>query len=108
MNYDTATHIYHQIKLSSFENLRDALFRAAIEYAQIRARYRLATLEECLEMEQSRTLAHNALISCCNSLSRNMAQRDENVEWRSLLGDDRKQIGDFACYLHCIFGIEVR
>lgn len=108
MNHDIAAHIYHHIKLSSLENLRDSLFRSAIEYAKIRVCYRLATIEECLELDQRRTLAHNALISSCNILSRNMAQRGENIEWRALLGDDRKEIGDFACYLHCIFGIEVR
>lgn len=108
MNYDTATHIYHKIKLSSLGNLRDSLFRAAVEYAQIRAHYRLATLEERAELDQHRTLAHNALVSSCNILSRNMAQRGENIEWRAMLGDDRKTIGDFACYLHCILGIEAR
>lgn len=108
MNYETATHIYYEIKLSSLGNLRDSLFRAAVEYAKIRAHYRPATLEERTELDQRRTLAHNALMSSCNILSRNMAQRGENIEWRALLGDDRKTIGDFACYLHCILGIEAR
>ncbi|MFZ1641935.1 MAG: hypothetical protein WAV07_11025 [Candidatus Contendobacter sp.] len=33
-------------------------------------------------------------------------QRGETIGWRALLGDDRKNIGDFACYLHCLLGVK--
>lgn len=32
----------------------------------------------------------------------------ENATWRKELGDDRKTIGDFACYLNFIFDIKAR
>jgi hypothetical protein len=37
-----------------------------------------------------------------------MADNDEDITWRKMLGDDRKAIGDFACYLHCILAIQAR
>lgn len=35
-----------------------------------------------------------------------MANNGEDITWRKTLGDDRKIIGDFACYVHCILGIQ--
>ncbi len=37
-----------------------------------------------------------------------MAKAGEDVAWRTVLGEDRKNIGDFACYLHCILGLRSR
>ena len=59
-------------------------------------------------MDPERTRAHNALIDCCNILSRNMRTAGEDNSWRVALGDDRKAIGDFACLLHCLLGISAR
>jgi len=56
-------------------------------------------------MEAGRTAAHNALIDACNIMSRNMCETDEGIEWRRELGDERKRIGDFACWLHALLGI---
>ena len=80
----------------------------AIQYARIRTDYYLASLEEKEEMEDSRTRVHNAFIDSCNILSRNMAKQGEDITWRELLGTNRKIIGDFACYIHCIIGIKSR
>jgi hypothetical protein len=59
-------------------------------------------------MEEERTAAHNAFISACDILSRNMNQSGENSHWRTQIGSDRKAIGDFACYLHTVLGIKAR
>jgi len=59
-------------------------------------------------MDQRRTLAHNAFIDACNIMSRNMGKNDEDNSWRAALGEDRKVIGDFACYIHCFLGLEAR
>ena len=37
-----------------------------------------------------------------------MAKVGEDIEWRREVGDDRKTIGDFACLLHCVLGIQAR
>jgi len=34
-----------------------------------------------------------------------MGKAGEDNSWRMKLGDDRKDLGDFACYLHCLLGI---
>jgi len=56
----------------------------------------------------TKTVSHDAFIDSCNILSRNMAKAGEDNSWREVLGDNRKEIGDFACYLSCILGIKAR
>ena len=106
MDYDTATRIYQEIAQSSLHDLRKSLVNAAVEYARIRTDWQLASAEERRDLDQRRRIAHNALISACDILSRNMAKRGETIDWLVLLGDDRKNIGDFACYLHCLLGVK--
>ena len=96
------------IKDSSLSTLREGLFATAIRYAHIRAEWSLMTSDQRREIDASRTRAHNAFIDSCNILSRNMNKAGESAAWRASLGDDRKVIGDFACYLHCLLSINGR
>lgn len=84
------------------------LIQKAVRYARIRTDYQLTPSESTNEIGALRTNAHNAFIYSCNILSRNMANNGEDITWRKTLGDDRKVIGDFACYVHCILGIQAR
>lgn len=109
-----------EVARACFEAIRDAelpvkllplrrdLYLKVIEYAHIRAQWQLAPREQRMEMDQRRTLAHNAFIDSCNIMSRNMGAEGEDNSWRVELRDDRKLIVDFACYIHCFLGIEAR
>ena len=86
---------------------------AAIRYAHLRSQWMLADPEGRSALDRERIQAHNAFISTCDALSRNMAQRGHPIDWRKSLGDaaspeGRKIIGDFACFLHCIAAISAR
>jgi len=59
-------------------------------------------------MDEERTRAHNAFISACDILSRNMAESGEVHTRRTVIGQDRKDIGDFACLVHAVLGIMAR
>ena len=52
-----------------------------------------------------RIAAHEALIDACDILSRAMGRSGEDNSWRRLLGDDRREVGDFACFVHCNLGL---
>jgi len=106
--YETARLCFELINESAQAALRMELFNKALDYARIRAQWMVVSLEQRREMEQRRTLAHNAFIDACNIMSRNMGKNDEDNSWRADLGDDRKIIGDFACYIHCFIGLEDR
>lgn len=108
MDFKTAQNIFDQITASSLDELRADLFTAAIKYARFRADWYSMPREERLQIDRSRSLAHNAFISTCDILSRNMHKNGEDNTWRGDLGEERGEIGDFACYLHCIIGLKSR
>jgi hypothetical protein len=80
----------------------------AVRYARARTDWRLADRETRLSMGKARTAAHDALIDACNILSRACTRAGRPNEWRRRLGEDRKEIGDFACHVHAYLGIFAR
>ncbi len=93
---------------TTFHGLLDQMRRAAARYAALRTEWALGSAEARTELEAARSSAHDAFIDACNILSRNMAARGESIEWRRELGDDRKKIGDFACWLTLSLALSVR
>ena len=108
MNWKTAEAITAELEKTSLHGLRDELVEKAVKYARIRVDWQLADRARRVEMEHARTAAHNALIDACNILSRNMVKEGESIRWREGLGGDRKEIGDFAAFLHAILGVRAR
>ena len=90
------------------EHLRLEVLRAAIRYCNIRVEWNFMTAQERMDADKQRTTAHNAFIDAVNVLSRSMAQAGLDNEWRRSLTDDRKVIGDFACFLVAHLGVLAR
>jgi hypothetical protein len=93
------------INSSQHKALVDNLLNCAVRYSRIRVDWFFSDQKERTDMDEERTIAHNALISNCDILSRNMKQAGENYQWRSQIGYERKSIGDFACLLHAAIGL---
>jgi hypothetical protein len=112
LTYEKARICYDTIRdadiSTRLQPLRRDLYLKALDYARIRADWMVSPREKRIEIDQRRRLAHNAFIDACNILSRTMASEGEDNSWRAELGDDRKNIGDFACYIECFLGIEAR
>lgn len=108
IDFKNSEHIFDTIQNTKWANLKDDLIKKAIRYAHIRAEWQFISLEEKNENEADRTAAHNAFIDSCNILSRNMAKSGEDINWRTALTNDRKVIGDFACFIHALIGIRNR
>ena len=94
--------------------LYDELIKIATRYATIRANWLLLSREEKNEQDSGRTSCHNSVIIHFNMLARYLKQQGNTAAWRDKLGyeeDDpynRKAIGDFACYLAFVNGINAR
>lgn len=108
MNIEHAWKYYEEIKHTELKSLYQDLLRAAIRYAHIRAEWKLQDTDKRLEVDEARARAHNVFIDCCNILARNQEKLGEVINWRETLGNDRKIIGDFACYLSLILALETR
>src|SRR5688500_474115 len=108
MNYDQAIAIYSGFRDTQLTELKSDLIEAAVRYARVRVDWLLTDAETRRSMEAGRTSSHNAFIIACDILSRNMEKKGESGAWRVQLGQDRKEIGDFACFMHCLLGISAR
>ncbi|MBQ4543664.1 MAG: hypothetical protein IJA19_05800 [Clostridia bacterium] len=89
----------------------DELIRTATRYAKIRAEWLLWDRITKIENDDSRTSCHNSLIVKFDMLARHLKTRGKDAAWRDVLGykkDDRKTIGDFACYLVFVNSLNAR
>ena len=93
---------------SLLTELKADLLDKAVRYARIRVDWELADLSRRHELDEYRKRAHDSLIDACNILARTMAQVGMDASWRDKIGQDRRDIGDFACFIHCLLGLAAR
>ena len=86
MTIEQTSEIYETISSTKLDSLLSPLLEIGVRYARIRVDWLLASQENRQEMEKT----------------------GEDNSWRALIGEDRKNIGDFACHLHCLLGIMAR
>ncbi len=112
LTYQEALEIYHTIQSQTdtsdpdIADLYQNLYQRAARYANFRAIWLTCTREERMDTDSNRTSAHDAFITAVDVISR--LQKEEGKAWRARLGDDRKRVGDFACYLALFRGLEAR
>ena len=82
--------------------------KKAVAYAEIRCDWEFMTREEKQEIDAQRTNRHNAFITAVNILSRFAENEGVDNSWREKLGEERKRIGDFACFTAYMTGIANR
>lgn len=87
-------------------DLYNRLIEKAVRYAHIRAEWNTLTREEKLEKDDSRTAAHDSFIASVNIIAR--SEGEIGLQWRERLGNDRKRVGDFACYIVLFRSLEAR
>lgn len=108
MTFEKSLSIFEKINSTKLQKLKEDLFETAIRYARIRTDWYFMTDDDKINNDNLRTRTHNALIDAFNIISREMIKVNEDASWRLDLGNDRKEIGDFACYVHCFFGLASR
>ena len=82
--------------------------KSAFEYTHIRNKWELMSREEKMDADPGRTMTHDTFITSLNVLSRIAAKEGVDNSWREELGEERKRIGDFACFVTYITGISNR
>jgi hypothetical protein len=111
---DTALNAFFQIETAvkcndpDFMMIFEEFIADALKYSQFRSKWMTYTHEQKAEYDLSRTSAHNAFIQDCDILARLMNQMSLDVSWRTEIGEERKRIGDFACWLAAIIAIRER
>jgi hypothetical protein len=108
VDIETARRVLDAMANTQLTSLRNDLYKAAVRYAGIRTTWFLADSSGRAEIDASRRMAHDAFIDSCNILSRQMREHGEKNDWRGLVGEVRGEIGDFACFVHCLLGLSAR
>ena len=94
--------------------LYDELVKTATRYSKIRSEWLLMDMAEKMNIDSSRTLCHNSVITKFNMLARYLKSMGKEAKWRDVLGYEeadrmnRKRIGDFACYIVFVNSINAR
>ena len=78
------------------------VMQLTIQYARLRVDHLIAAPTDKLHSAAERSQGHSALMAAINTLAEAMESAHEETLWRQTLGQDRKDIGDFACFIHCI------
>ncbi|NLN49100.1 MAG: hypothetical protein GX154_08505 [Clostridiales bacterium] len=108
MEYTEAASLFQSKRKTKHKPLYDMWLKSAVRYSQIIVDWYLSGHESRQDMDTLRSRAHDAFISNCNALSRNMNEAGIYSSWRAKLIDDRRIIGNFACYVHTTLGIAAR
>lgn len=112
LNYREAKEIYETIKKNldrtdaDIYGLYTDMIAYAVNYANIRASWNAQTRAKKMEQDARRSSAHDVFISSVNAVAR--SQGDVGATWRQRLSDERKRVGDFACYIALFEGIAAR
>ena len=91
-----------------FEIRMGNFIKASVDYSNYRSRWLDMSLIEQNNIEHDRTISHNILIEAKDVLCEYMLDYSMNISWAIQLGDERKDIGDFGCYLSYVQAIKAR
>ena len=105
-NYFDMKTNYKAIRNSVDDN--DLFLKKAAEYTYIRNKWEFMSREEKLEADQGRSLTHDSFMTSLKILARIAAKENIDNSWYDELGEERKRIGDFACFVSYITGISNR
>lgn len=114
LTLEKADEILSRIEASLDKNDEDAIelyndfLEGAIAYANVRAGWLLLSNDEKMEQDKGRTYRHDSVINRVNILARYFEKTGKEVSWREELGESRKAIGDFACYVSLVYGLRAR
>ncbi len=112
LQYTEALEIYNEME-SHFDRtdediiyLYNSMIEKAIRYAHTRAEWTILTCQERIDKDESRSLLHDSFLSSVDIIAR--TQGETGSAWRKRLTDDRKRIGDFACYIALFKSLDAR
>ena len=90
------------------QELWDDFVQRSIKYTTVRCKWEYMDYQERIDADPTRTRFHDTVIDAVNILYRLADKEGMDTSWRKDLTDDRKRIGDFACFVTYITGISNR
>ena len=118
LDVQTGIQIYDRLlaALPDNEDANDLLndfYKSLRDYAQIRGNWLLIDRKERINTDRSRTMCHDSVITNVNMMKRYLDSIGTDTSFMDVFACEdertkRKMIGDFACIVFCLMGIEAR
>ena len=114
VSFSEAEQIYSSLLNSSnqldkeFQEEWKTFVLLCVEYDSARGKWLTLSREEKLANDESRTVTHNKVIYQLKILKGLASEQGNDVAWFEQFNDDRKRIGDFACYVAYIYALNAR
>lgn len=99
------TPLIHQ---AEFQEEWAIFVKLCAEYAHARAIWFTMSIDEKHSFDASRTTMHNKVIHQLQLLKALTNEQGLDSSWYEYFKEDRKRIGDFACYVAYIYGVHAR
>lgn len=112
ISFEEAMKIYGEIVEEApdgnqaFDEAWDNAIEKMTAYADLRAHWKITPKPQ--RNNDQRTVKHDNVIASLDQLAECMKEQNLNADWREELGNQRKRIGDFACYVSLIYGLSAR
>ena len=90
------------------KELWDDFIVRSFKYTLVRCKWEFMEYQERIDADPGRTRMHDSLIDSIEILARLAAKEGMDTSWRDDLGNERKRLGDFACFVSYITGISNR
>ncbi|HFI0446504.1 TPA: hypothetical protein ACGOW0_000899 [Streptococcus suis] len=106
--------IHNEILASSDKNNSEFLdywkefLSSCVSYAEARGKWFLLSKEERMDFDSKRTTIHNKVIFNLKIIKALANEKGKDTTWFDKFQDERKRIGDFACYLAYVYGVNAR
>ncbi|MDY2776597.1 MAG: hypothetical protein SOV02_08915 [Streptococcus infantarius] len=81
---------------------------ASVDYAKTRGEWLLLSREEKQAKDEARTVKHNKVIYTLKIFIAYSQQKGFAIDWFETIKDNRKQIGDLACYIAYVYAVNAR
>ncbi|MBP1576437.1 MAG: hypothetical protein J6A68_02780 [Oscillospiraceae bacterium] len=114
MNYEIAKAVYDELcekanksSIEGIEEFYEEFLQSAVNYAKTRAAWHFMSREEKMTEDSNRSAKHNDFISTFHAVCRNLGvEVIDKIPCEAL--ENRKTIGDFACYIALFLALENR
>jgi len=118
ITFQDTEEIYNELRTAAntnnrqFQDLWKDVIQRAIDYVNFRAKYSIQTPNERSEdFDKTRTTKHNMFMYSLQDIVFFMDEQGWQTDWFKKIGtikDNRKRLGDFACYLVYIYSLNAR
>lgn len=91
-----------------FQDYWNQFIKACVDYTQSRGEWLTLTKEGRQEHDSYRTTKHEKVIFNLKIIKALIEEKSGNISWYDRFKEDRKRIGDFACYITYVYAINAR